>query len=176
MSFLTSTGLLPNKVDNYLILEQFEPLLFILILLTICGSFSGFAGGGFKINNITLMFIEIKEELNKFVFQHNIKNLNIKKSGFKQSEVNTTYALFATGIFLILICILCHTLNGFSIKDGFIYSLAALTNTGEGLLIISNTNRYCDESLYFILNFLMLCGRFENIGYLLIAKKILFKN
>ena len=71
---------------------------------------------------------------------------------------------------------LLHNLNGNGLKEGFLYSLAALTNVGEGLLIATNINKYCEENLYFMLNILMLCGRFENIGYLLIAKKVLFKN
>ena len=56
-SFLTTTGLLPNANDNYLILNQYGSFLFIFITLTIFGTFSGFAGGGLKVDKISLVLL-----------------------------------------------------------------------------------------------------------------------
>ena len=65
---------------------------------------------------------------------------------------------------------------GYSVFEAYTISIAALTNTGEGFLYINNVILKENSSIFLILNFLMICGRFEIIGYLLIFQKIIFKN
>ena len=71
--------------------------------------------------------------------------------------------------------VLLHNLAGYSVKDAFILSIGALTNTGEGIKHLANLNYEDGKKIHFILNLLMICGRFENIGYLLIVTRILRK-
>ena len=67
--------------------------LFIFLLVVVIGSFSGTTNGGINLNKLSLFFINFKEELNKFLFQHNVKGVNIIKRGSSQIELNTLYAL-----------------------------------------------------------------------------------
>ena len=78
------------KNINELVLNKY---LFIFLFVVVIGSFSGTTNGGIKLNKLSLFFINFKEELNKFLFQHNIKGVSIIKKGSSQIELNTFYAL-----------------------------------------------------------------------------------
>ena len=62
--------------------------------------------------------------------------------------------------------------SGMNLKTSLIYIIAALSNTGEALLIIGNINNKIKAEFYFLLNTLMICGKYEFIGYFLIFSKI----
>ena len=68
------------------------------------------------------------------------------------------------------------TSNGHSVFDSFVLALASLTNTGEGFLYINEYHLNKNFFSYLILNFLMIFGRFEVIGYLLIFQKFTIRN
>ena len=57
-------------------------------------------------------------------------------------------------------------------KYSLIYIIASLSNTGEALLIIGDINDKIQSDYYFLLNILMICGKYEFIGYFLIFNKI----
>ena len=59
-----------------------------------------------------------------------------------------------------------------NIKASLTYVIAALSNTGEALLIVGNINDKIKAEYYFLLNTLMICGKYEFIGYFLIFSKI----
>jgi len=59
-----------------------------------------------------------------------------------------------------------------NIKGSLIYTVASLSNIGEALLIIGNINDKIKSEYYFLLNILMICGKYEFIGYFLIFNKM----
>ena len=141
----------------------------------IIGTFSGTSNGGLKIDKLSIVIIKTSEELSKFIYTHNLQNIEILRKGSNQKELNSLYALIALGAIISFLSVLLHNIAGYSVKDAFILSIGALTNTGEGIKHLANLNYEDGENMYFILNLLMICGRFENIGYLLIISKILKK-
>ena len=78
-----------------LIINYYNTHLFILILFSIVGTFSGTTNGGIKINRLALFAINIKDEFNKFLFQHNLKGLEIIRKGSTQNDLNSFYATIA---------------------------------------------------------------------------------
>ncbi|MAI29275.1 MAG: hypothetical protein CMP38_03605, partial [Rickettsiales bacterium] len=172
VSFITTTGVLPTKFEDEIILSSFNKYLFLIIFLSIIGSFSGTTNGGLKINKISLFFINFKEEVNKFLLEHNIKGVNIIKKGYSQNELNTFYSLIISSFMLLLLCLLIFSISGTNLKVSVIYIIASLTSTGEALLIISNISEKIKTEYYFLLNILMICGRYEFIGYFLIFNKV----
>tara|TARA_E500000178_G_C17004643_1_gene747508 strand:+ start:213 stop:848 length:636 start_codon:yes stop_codon:yes gene_type:complete len=173
ISLITTTGILPNDFENINIIESYDKYLFIFLFIAIVGTFSGTINGGVKLNKLSLFFFNIKEEFNKFLYQNNIKGINIVKKGSSQKELNAFYAIIIFSLILIFISILAFTSIGIDFKTSVIYVISALTNTGESLLILSNAADNIDSRFYFILNILMICGRFEFIGYLLLFKKFI---
>ena len=73
---------------------------------------------------------------------------------------------------LIIFNLLIFNISGASFKISLIYIIASLTSTGEAFLIISNINEKIKTEYYFLLDILMICGRYEFIGYLLVFNKI----
>ena len=172
ISLITTTGVLPSEFDenlNELVLNKY---LFIMLLIAVIGSFSGTTNGGIKLNKLSLFFINFKEELNKFLFQHNIKGVDIIKKGSSQLELNTFYTLIIFSSILALINVLIFNFSGMDLKGSLIYVIASLSNTGEALLIVSSINDKIKSEYYFLLNFLMICGRYEFIGYFLIFNRL----
>jgi hypothetical protein len=124
------------------------------------------------LNKLSLFFINFKDELNKFLFQHNIKGVGIIKKGSSQIELNAFYSLIIFSSIISLINIIILNISGMTLKGSLIYIVAALSNTGEALLIISNINDKINAENYLLLNTLMICGKYEFIGYFLIFSKI----
>ena len=73
---------------------------------------------------------------------------------------------------IILLSIIVLNISGMDLQISLIYIIASLSNTGEALLIISNINDKISADYYFLLNILMICGRYEFIGYFLIFNRI----
>lgn len=176
LSYITTTGLLPNKLSNTLILKQVFPLFFVFLILIMFGCFSGSSTGGLKIDKVFIIFIKIKDELKKLTFSHKVYGIELIKKGFNQKELNSLYSIISLGSFFIAGSILSLTLIGYPVFDSFVVSIAALTNSGEGFLYINGIELKSNPFTYLILNFLMVFGRFEVIGYLLIFQKFTIKN
>ena len=172
VSLITTTGILPSEFDESLPELALNKYLFIFLFVAFIGSFSGTTNGGIKLNKISLFFINFKEELNKFLFQHNIKGVSIIKKGSSQIELNTFYALIIFSSIITILNIMILNISGMNLKGSLIYTIAALSNSGEVLLIVGNINDKIKSEYYFLLNSLMICGKYEFIGYFLIFSKI----
>lgn len=172
ISLITTTGVLPSEFNENLHELELNKYLFIFLFISVIGSFSGTTNGGFKLNKLSLFLINFKEELNKFLFQHNIKGVSIIKKGSSQIELNTFYSLIIFGTIITLLNIIILNISGMNIQGALVYTIAALSNTGEALLIIGKINEQIKPQYYFLLNILMICGKYEFIGYFLIFNKI----
>ena len=172
ISLITTTGVLPSDFDGKLHELALNKYLFIFLFVVVIGSFSGTTNGGFKLNKLSLFLINFKEELNKFLFQHNIKGVSIIKKGSSQIELNTFYSLIIFSSIIALLSIMILNISGMNVKVSLIYVIASLSNTGEAMLILGNINDKIKSEYYFLLNILMICGKYEFIGYFLIFNKI----
>jgi Trk-type K+ transport system membrane component len=172
ISLITTTGVLPSEFDENISELALNKYLFIFLFIVVVGSFSGTTNGGFKLDKLSLFLINFKEELNKFLFQHNIKGVSIIKKGSSQIELNTFYSLIIFSSILTLLNIMILNINGMNIKGALVYVIASLSNTGEALLIIANINDKIKSEYYFLLNILMICGKYSFIGYFLFFNKI----
>lgn len=172
ISLITTTGVLPSEFDDNLHELALNKYLFIFLFIVVIGSFSGTTNGGFKLDKLSLFLINFKEELNKFLFQHNIKGVSIIKKGSSQIELNTFYSLIIFGSIITLLNIIILNISGMNLQGALVYAIASLSNTGEALLIIGKINELIKSQYYFLLNILMICGKYEFIGYFLIFNKI----
>jgi trk system potassium uptake protein TrkH len=175
-SFITSTGMLPNNTSDILVLQQILPLFFIFLILITIGSLSGSSGGGLKLDKVSIIFIKIKTELKKLTLSHKLYGADLIKKGFNQKELNSLFALLALGGIFVLGSVLILTSIGNSVFNSFVLAMASLTNTGEGFIYINDISLNKNAFSYLVLNFLMIFGRFEVIGYLLIFQKFTIRN
>ncbi len=176
LSFFSTTGLLPNKVENFLVLQKLYPLFFLFLIVIIIGGFAGSSSGGLKIDRSSIVFIKIKDELTKLTLSHKVYGVDIIKKGSNQRELNSFFALVSFGVFIVIFSVLMFCAFGYSLFEAFCICFAALTNTGDGFLFINNIKLEESSIILFVLNFLMICGRFELVGYLLIFYKFFSKH
>ena len=127
---------MPNKLNNELILQQINQFFFIFLLIIIIGSFSGSASGGLKLDKVSILFIKLKDELNKLAFRHKVFGVELLKKGSDQKELNNLYALIAFGILIVICSILSLCIAGYSVFEAYTISIAALTNTGKVSFIL----------------------------------------
>ena len=157
ISLITTTGVLPSEFNENINELALNNYLFIFLFVVIVGSFSGTTNGGFKLNKLSLFLI---------------KGVSIIKKGSSQIELNTFYSLIIFSLAITLLNIIILNISGMSIKGALVYIIASLSNTGEALLIIGKINDKINSEYYFLLNILMICGKYEFIGYFLIFNKI----
>jgi trk system potassium uptake protein TrkH len=173
VSLITTTGVLPNDFEDLEAILLFKKFLFFFVAITLIGTFSGTINGGIKLNKISLFFVNLKEELNKFLYLNNVKGVGIIKRGFSKEELSSFYAVTVLFFIFFILSLLFLNFMGIDQKVSFIYIIASLTNSGEALLILGNITEKITPNYYFILNILMICGRFEFIGYFLIFNRVL---
>ena len=157
-------------------MQQLSSLFFIFLFLIIIGSLSGSSGGGLKIDKVSIIFIKIRSELRKLTLSHKLYGAELIKKGYNQKELNSLFALLALGGIFVAVALLILTSSGHSVFESFVLTMASLTNTGEGFLHVNNMSLNKSFFSYLILNFLMIFGRFEVIGYLLIFQKFTIRN
>ena len=73
---------------------------------------------------------------------------------------------------MILFSVIILNISGMSLREALIYIIASLSNMGEALIIVGDINDKIKTEYYFLLNILMICGKYEFIGYFLIFNKI----
>lgn len=169
-SFITTTGLIPEKLYNYGLLNNI--ILFLTILTLIGGSISS-TSGGLKASRIIYIYKYIYVELFRLV---NPRKIMAKE---KISNIDETSQIFLFCIlYLISIPILSAILSifGLNFEHSFLIIISTITNSGIGLLEIANLNYYPNSTLEVILlSIVLLFGRIEIFLVMILISAIFWK-
>jgi len=156
ISFITTTGVIPEKLYSYGLLNS---TIILLALLTLVGGAVSSTSGGLKATRIIYMY--------KYVYRDLFRLVNPRKIMAKDKVINVDNAsqiFLCCILYLLSIPILSVLLSIFhvSFEESFIIVISAITNSGIGLLELSNINYYPDTFVeIFILSIVLLCGRIE---------------
>lgn len=175
ISMLTTSGYLPNNIMLDEGQHLYENLTFLFVSFTLVGGLSGSVTGGFKVTRILSIWEAIKRETSKLFFIHEVKSRRFLKSYSSSESINSIFGLFVLGIMIIVLSISLLSLLGLNFTESFYLSLAALTNSGDGVLKLANISISNNIAVYSILSIVMILGRFESICVLLLLSKIIFK-
>ena len=171
VSFISTTGLIPNHFYDYQVLGNM--ILFLGILSLIGGSVSS-TTGGLKPTRIIYIYKYISIELFRL---GNPRKIKAKE---KQNSIDETSQIFIFCIlYLISIPILSSILSLYNInfEEAFFIVIMALTNTGVGLIEIANINYYPNSIMEIILlSIVMLCGRIEIFLIMILFSSFFWKN
>ena len=156
ISFITTTGLVPEKLLSYGLLSN---IIILLALLTLVGGAVSSTSGGMKASRIIYIFKYIYIELFRLVNPRKIKaNENI-------NNIDETSQIFLFCIlYLISIPLFASILSIFDLRfeDSFMVIIATITNSGIGILEIANLTYYPNSFFEIILlSIVMLFGRIE---------------
>ena len=156
ISFITTTGLIPEKLFSYGLLSN---LIILLALLTLVGGSVSSTSGGMKASRIIYIFKYIYIELFRLVNPRKIM------ASEKINNIDETSQIFLFCIlYLISIPLFASILSIFDLRfeDSFMVIIATITNSGIGILEISNLTYYPNSFFEIILlSIVMLFGRIE---------------
>jgi len=156
ISFITTTGVIPENIYSYGLLNS---LIILLAILTLVGGAVSSTSGGLKATRIIYIY--------KYVYRELFRLINPRKIMAKDkiSNIDDASQIFLCCIlYLLSIPILSVLLSIFhiSFEESFIIVISAITNSGIGLLEISNINYYPNTFIeIFILSIVLMCGRIE---------------
>ncbi len=142
----------------------------LLILMMTMGACAGSTSGGAKIDRFIVLFKFLKNEFYKFMHPSAVTTVTINGKGTNPQVVQRVLAFLFVYALLILIggAVLCEC--GFSIRDAFICTLSAISNTAldaEPTTIAGNYSLASPVAKW-VLSFIMLAGRLELFTVLLI--------
>jgi trk system potassium uptake protein TrkH len=170
ISFISTTGLIPNNLYQYGFLTN---SLLILALLCLIGGSVSSTTGGIKPTRILYIYKYISIELFRLGNPRKIKAREKIKSIDEISQI-----LIFTILYLALIPILASLISIFNInfEEAFIIVISALSNTGVGLLEIANINYYPKTFFEVILlSIILLFGRIEIFITMILFSSIFWK-
>ena len=168
ISFITTTGVIPEKLNSYGLLNN---IIILLALLTLVSGTVSSTSVELKATRIIYIY--------KYIYRDLFRLVNPRKIMAKDKIINIDNAsqiFLCCILYLLAIPILSALLSIFhlSFEESFIIVISAITNSGIGLLEISNINYYPDTFMeIFILSLVLLCGRIE-IFITMILFSILF--
>ena len=167
ISFITTTGLVPEKLLSYGLLSN---VIILLALLTLVGGSVSSTSGGMKASRIIYIFKYIYIELFRLV---NPRKIMARE---KINNIDETSQIFLFCIlYLISIPLFASILSIFDLRfeDSFMIIVATITNSGIGILEIANLTYYPNSFFEIILlSIVMLFGRIEI--FCLLNKKFFF--
>ena len=156
ISFITTTGLIPERLFSYGLLGN---VIILLALLTLVGGSVSSTSGGMKASRIIYIFKYIYIELFRLV---NPRKIMARE---KINNIDETSQIFLFCIlYLISIPVFASVLSIFNLRfeDSFMVIVATITNSGIGILEIANLTYYPNSFFEIILlAIVMLFGRIE---------------
>ena len=156
ISFITTTGLIPERLYSYGLLGN---VIILLALLTLVGGSVSSTSGGMKASRIIYIFKYIYIELFRLVNPRKIM------ASEKINNIDETSQIFLFCIlYLISIPLFASILSIFDLRfeDSFMIIVATITNSGIGILEIANLKYYPNSFFEIILlSIVMLFGRIE---------------
>jgi len=170
ISFISTTGLIPNSLYQY---GELTNLLLILVILCLIGGAVSSTTGGLKPTRILYIYKYISIELFRLGNPRKIKAKEKIKSIDEISQI-----FIFTILYLAIIPILATLLSIFNInfEEAFLVVVSALSNTGIGLLEIANINYYPETFLeVIILSIILLFGRVEIFITMIFISSIFWK-
>lgn len=156
ISFVTTTGLIPENLFNYGVLNK---ILILLAILTLVGGAISSTSGGIKATRLIYIYKYIHIELFRLINPRKIMTKE-KISNFDKSSQIFLFCI----LYILSIPLFTSLLSIFdvSFENSFVIVVSAITNSGIGLLEIANINYYPSTIIeIIILSLVLLCGRIE---------------
>ena len=170
ISFITTTGLIPEELFSYGLLSN---IIILLAMLTLVGGSVSSTSGGMKVSRIIYIFKYIYIELFRLVNPRKIM------ASEKINNIDETSQIFLFCIlYLISIPLLASILSIFDLRfeNSFLVIISTITNSGIGILEIANLNYYPNSFFEVILlSIVMLLGRIEIFLTMILISGIFWK-
>lgn len=171
VSFITTTGFIPNHLYDYGILSN---MLLLLAMLTLIGGSVSSTTGGLKPTRIIYISRYISTELFRLGNPRKI----LAKEKFNSIDEISQIFIFCI-LYLVFIPFSAAILSIFNanFEEAFFIVISALTNSGIGLIEISNISYYPNSIMeIIILSIILLCGRIEIFLTMIFLSSFFWRN
>ena len=173
ISMITTNGIVPYQLDeNFL---NLKPFIIPFAILTLIGGGVISITGGLKIKRWRVIFGQIRYELEQLINPKGIPKANLTKEGITSLNQQSALALFSGLILLIIFGMFGLGLANIPFEKNFLIVLAAITNTGDGLIFLSGFNPDMDSFALLIVGLLMILGKLEITGIFVVLLPLFWR-
>ena len=135
----------------------------ILILLMLIGSCAGSTAGGIKISRMITLIKSTVRKIGSIVNPRRVKVLYVNGKEMDDNTIEGVQSFFIVYLFVIALCTLLISIDGYDLLTNFTASLACISNIGPGLSMVGPAGNYSMFSSFskVVLSLEMIAGRLE---------------
>ena len=171
ISFVTTTGLIPQNLYNYGFLYKF--LIFLVIFALIGGAVNS-TTGGLKASRVIFVLKFLYRELYKLA---NPRVILSKENLSLDDNTSRIFIFCISFLFSVLLLSLLLSMNNINFDKSFFIIIGSITNSGVGIMNIAEINYYPESFLEKIIIFIaLLFGRIEVFLIMLFSSSYFWKN
>ena len=142
----------------------------VLIFFSLQCACAGSTGGGIKVDRIVIFFKALKSQVLRLQHPQAVIPVRIGKSLISDEVVSSVTIFIVFYFLLVFIGTLIIAASGFDMFTSFTAAIASISNVGPGFGLVGSMSNYSmmPDFVLIVLSFLMLLGRLEIFGLLLL--------
>ena len=135
----------------------------ILVLLMFIGGCAGSTAGGMKITRILTFIKSMVRNVKNMIHPRKVETIRLDGRPMTEDIVNNVNSYLVIYVFILIICTLLISVDGFSFETNFTASLSCISNVGPGLGMVGPYGSFAEFSGFskLILTIEMIAGRLE---------------
>lgn len=165
ISVITTTGSLVEDTSLWC-----SPILYLFVMLSICGAMAGSTSGGLKAMRVLILFRNVRNILRNRLHPNAVNPVRLNGNPLPSVMLNNVMVIFFVYLFTIIIGVLMLMLCGINATEAYGAGVACITGYGPGLGASGGFGCYVNftEPAKWIASILMLLGRLECLTVLII--------
>ncbi len=140
----------------------------ILMFLTITGACAGSTAGGVKVSRVLIMGKSVLYEVRQLVRPRTVQSIKQDSKSLNSTVVHSTYLFFYAYILIVMLTVVCVSLDGYDFETTFSATIACMGDVGPGFGLVGTMGSYniFSAANKIVLSVAMLLGRLEIIPVL----------
>lgn len=165
VSALTTTGSVVADTTTW-----WTPLIFLLLMLSVCGGMAGSTSGGLKVMRVLILIRNAKATLRDRLHPNAVTPLRLNGAPVSSHIRSNVMVIFMVYVFSLMLGVMGLMLCGIDATEAIGASVGCLTGYGPGLGASGGFGSYAafTPSAMWLCSLLMLMGRLECITVLLL--------
>ena len=135
----------------------------IIVILMLIGGCAGSTGGGLKLSRVVLLLKTAAADVRRTVSPRRVKRVRMDGRCVPDNVLTTVGTFFSLYLFLLLLCTLVVSFDGFDFTTSFTAALSCISNVGPGLSKVGPAYNFANFSVLskIVMSVTMLAGRLE---------------
>ena len=158
ISLVTTTGFLSTDTSLW-----WMPIIFLGILLTLCGGMAGSTTGGLKAMRVLILVRNVRKILRDRLHPHAVNPVRLNGTPVAAHITSNVMVIFLVYLAVVIVGVLLLMLSGINATESFGATIACITSYGPGLGTTGGFGCYAafTPAAKWICSLLMLMGRLE---------------